>query len=76
GQVTVRGPSRDLHSGLYGGPARNPIQLLCTILGEMKDADGRVTLAGFYDGVPEVTPAVRASWDALGFDGAEFLGEV
>jgi len=76
GQVTIRAASRDLHSGLYGGAARNPIQLLCTILGEMKDADGRVTLDGFYDGVPELDPAVRASWDALGFDPAEFLGEI
>jgi acetylornithine deacetylase/succinyl-diaminopimelate desuccinylase-like protein len=76
GEVTVRGPSRDLHSGLYGGPARNPIQLLATILGEMKDKGGRVTLAGFYDGVPEVSGDVRKSWDALGFDGAAFLGDV
>lgn len=76
GQVTVRGPSRDLHSGLYGGPARNPLQLLSTILAEMKDADGRVTLEGFYDGVPELSADVQASWDALGFDAAQFLGNV
>lgn len=76
GQVTVRGPSRDLHSGLYGGAARNPIQLLAGILGEMKDADGRVTLDGFYDGVPDTDPAVLESWNKLGFDPAEFLGEV
>jgi acetylornithine deacetylase/succinyl-diaminopimelate desuccinylase-like protein len=76
GQVTVRGPSRDLHSGLYGGPARNPIQLLCDILAELKDDQGRVTLKGFYDGVPDLSPAVRQSWDALGFDSGEFLGEV
>ncbi|MBO9712403.1 M20/M25/M40 family metallo-hydrolase [Sphingomonas sp.] len=76
GEVTIHAASRDLHSGLYGGPARNPIQLLATILGEMKDADGRVTLAGFYDGVPEVTADVRKSWDALGFDDKAFLGDV
>ncbi|AJP73385.1 M20/M25/M40 family metallo-hydrolase [Sphingomonas hengshuiensis] len=76
GQVTVRGPSRDLHSGLYGGPARNPIQLLATMLGELKDGEGRVTLPGFYDGVPAVSPDVRASWDALGFDAGAFLREV
>lgn len=76
GEVTVRGPSRDLHSGLYGGAARNPIQLLATILAEMKDADGRVTLEGFYDGVPDVSADVRASWDALGFDAKAFLGDV
>jgi acetylornithine deacetylase/succinyl-diaminopimelate desuccinylase-like protein len=76
GEVTVRGPSRDLHSGLYGGPARNPIQLLCSILAELKDEDGHVTLAGFYDGVAPVSAAVKASWDALGFDARGFLGDV
>lgn len=76
GQVTVRGPSRDLHSGLYGGPARNPLQLLSTILADLKDADGRVTLEGFYDGVPELSADVQASWDALGFDTSQFLGDV
>lgn len=76
GQVTVRGPSRDLHSGLYGGPARNPIQVLATILAALKDADGRVTLAGFYDGVRPLDEELRRSWDALGFDGQAFLQEV
>ena len=76
GQVTVRGPSRDLHSGLYGGPARNPILLLSQILADLKDADGRVTLDGFYDGVHDIDDAVKQSWDRLGFDGAEFLSEI
>jgi acetylornithine deacetylase/succinyl-diaminopimelate desuccinylase-like protein len=76
GEVTIRAARRDLHSGLYGGAARNPIQLLATILGEMKDASGHVTLDGFYDGVDPVPANVRASWDALRFDDAEFLGDV
>jgi acetylornithine deacetylase/succinyl-diaminopimelate desuccinylase-like protein len=76
GEVTIKAAKRDLHSGLYGGAARNPIQLLATILGEMKDADGHVTLDGFYDGVDPVSADVRASWDALGFDDGEFLGDV
>ncbi len=76
GEVTIRAASRDLHSGLYGGPARNPIQLLATILAELKDSNGHVTLAGFYDGVAEITPEVRKSWDALGFDAKQFLGDV
>ncbi|NML07237.1 M20/M25/M40 family metallo-hydrolase [Sphingomonas sp. G-3-2-10] len=76
GEVTIKAARRDLHSGLYGGAARNPIQLLATILGEMKDKDGRVTLDGFYDGVDPVPAGVRQSWDALGFDDAEFLGDV
>lgn len=76
GQVTVHGPSRDLHSGLYGGPARNPIQVLTGILADLKDSSGRVTLPGFYDGVEPISPAVKANWEALGFDGNAFLGEV
>lgn len=76
GQVTVRGPSRDLHSGLYGGPARNPIQVLANILADLKDADGRVTLRGFYDGVRPLSSEIRESWEALGFDAEAFLGDV
>ncbi|TGX54727.1 M20/M25/M40 family metallo-hydrolase [Sphingomonas gei] len=76
GQVTVCGPARDLHSGLYGGPARNPIQVLTNILADLKDAEGRVTLPGFYDGVRPLSAEVQASWDALGFDSTQFLGEV
>lgn len=73
GEVTITGPNRDLHSGLYGGPAHNPIQLLSQIIADLKDAEGNVTLPGFYDGVPEITPELRANWDTLGFDSAEFL---
>lgn len=76
GQVTVRGPSRDLHSGLYGGPARNPIQVLADVLSDLKDSDGHVTLPGFYDGVHPLSADVQKSWDALGFNGAEFLSDV
>jgi acetylornithine deacetylase/succinyl-diaminopimelate desuccinylase-like protein len=76
GQVTIHGPSRDLHSGLYGGPARNPIQLLADILADLKDADGRVTLPGFYDGVRELSDDVKANWASLGFDPVSFLGDI
>ncbi|MDV3458360.1 M20/M25/M40 family metallo-hydrolase [Sphingomonas sp. HF-S4] len=76
GQVTVRGPSRDLHSGIYGGPARNPIQVLTNILADLKDADGHVTLAGFYDNVHPLSDDVQASWNALNFDSKQFLGDI
>lgn len=76
GEVRIRGASRDLHSGLYGGPARNPIQLLCDILADLKDQSGRVTLEGFYDGVKPLSPEMKRSWDALGFDPDAFLAEV
>lgn len=76
GELIVRGPSIDLHSGQYGGAAANPLHVLSTILGDLHDAEGRVTLDGFYDGVREPSPEVAASWDALGFDASAFLGEV
>ena len=75
-EITVNGPSRDLHSGIYGGPARNPIRVLAELLADMHDASGRVTLPSFYEGV--VTPhlAQLAQWRSLGFDAAAFLGAV
>ena len=48
---------RDLHSGLFGGSALNPINALTRILGDLHDADGRIQLPGFYDGVTETPPA-------------------
>jgi acetylornithine deacetylase/succinyl-diaminopimelate desuccinylase-like protein len=72
-QVDLKAASRDLHSGIYGGAALNPINALATALGQLKDADGRVQLPGFYDGVGEI-PADRArQWADLDFDESRFL---
>jgi acetylornithine deacetylase/succinyl-diaminopimelate desuccinylase-like protein len=75
-QIDVYAASRDLHSGLYGGEALNPLNLLSRILGDLHDAEGRITLPGFYDGVPEVDPAQAEAWKALNFDEAAFLSGV
>ena len=75
-QVTVRGPDKDLHSGLYGGSAINPINVLTRILGCLHDADGRVQVPGFYDAVKPVSPEQTAQWQALDFDEAAFLAKV
>ncbi len=73
---TITGPSRDLHSGMYGGIAMNPIRVLTGILAGLQDDSGRITLPGFYDGVPELSPEVRSQWQNLSFDHATFLGDV
>jgi acetylornithine deacetylase/succinyl-diaminopimelate desuccinylase-like protein len=75
-QVTLKAANRDLHSGLYGGSALNPINALTRILGELHDPDGRIQLPGFYDRVTPVSNAQRAQWDALGFDERAFLGTI
>jgi acetylornithine deacetylase/succinyl-diaminopimelate desuccinylase-like protein len=76
GEIVLIGPSRDLHSGLYGGPALNPIRALARIVAAMHDDSGRVAVPGFYDGVEEPDPAQVRQWQSLGFDPAEFLGTV
>ena len=75
-EVIVRGPAMDLHSGAYGGAAANPATALCRALAALHDADGRVTLEGFYEGVPEVPAEVKESWSRTGFDEEAFLREV
>ncbi len=75
-QVVIRAANRDLHSGMFGGSALNPINLLARILGDLHDAEGRVQLPGFYDGVREVPQSLQGDWTALGFDEAEFLGSI
>ncbi len=75
-EVILTGANRDLHSGIYGGAAVNPIHALARILGALHDADGAVALPGFYEGVEELPEEIRAQWNALDFDAEAFLGEV
>lgn len=75
-EVTLKAANRDLHSGLYGGSALNPINALTKILGELQDENGRIQLPGFYDKVAPVSNSQRAQWDALGFDEASFLAGI
>ena len=76
GEVTIKAADIDLHSGLFGGPARNPLEVLSRILADLRDDDGAVQLPGFYDGVPEVDPALKQVWDKVPFDAKAFLGNV
>jgi acetylornithine deacetylase/succinyl-diaminopimelate desuccinylase-like protein len=75
-EVILKGASHDLHSGMFGGPVVNPIHVLSKIIGELHDADGKVTLPGFYDGVPEIPADVAAQWRGLDFEERAFLASL
>jgi acetylornithine deacetylase/succinyl-diaminopimelate desuccinylase-like protein len=75
-EITIHAADRDLHSGFYGSAAANPNRILARILADLHDADGRVAIPHFYDGVPELPEALAAQWAGLGFDAEAFLGEV
>ncbi len=75
-EITISGPARDLHSGIYGGPAVNPIRVLVHILAAMHDETGRIAVPGFYDGVAEPTAEQVAQWRTLGFSAEDFLAGV
>ncbi len=75
-EVTIHAASRDLHSGFFGSAAANPIKILSKILAGLHDDDGRVTLDGFYDGVPETPDEIKKIWDGLGFSESAFLGDI
>lgn len=75
-EVVVTAADRDLHSGLFGGAAANPIHILVEALAGLRDESGRITLDGFYDGVEETPDNIKASWETLGKSAEKFLGEV
>ena len=71
-EVTVTGPNKDLHSGHYGGAVANPINTLCAMIASLHDADGRVTVPGFYDDVVELSAEDRAMLARAPFDMDEY----
>lgn len=75
-ELTITGPNKDLHSGMYGGLAMNPARVLAKIIAALHDEDGRITVPDFYEGVPELSNELAAAWDDLKFDEKQFLGEV
>lgn len=75
-EITIIAADRDLHSGYYGGAAQNPIRILTNILAKIHDENGRVTLEGFYDDVPETDPNNKKQWDKLNMSDEKFLSEV
>ena len=75
-EVVIHAASRDLHSGMFGGPAVNPIHVLARIIAGLHDDKGRVTLPGFYNGVTELPEEIAEQWRDLRLRGSDFLGGV
>lgn len=72
-EIEVRGPGKDLHSGLFGGSVPNPAMILCELIAGMHDADGRVTLPGFYDKVRALDKEERETLARLPYSDEEWL---
>jgi acetylornithine deacetylase/succinyl-diaminopimelate desuccinylase-like protein len=67
-EIEARGARTDLHSGMYGGAAPNPLVALAQIISKLKDESGRILIPHFYDRVETPTAAELAAWKALPFD--------
>jgi acetylornithine deacetylase/succinyl-diaminopimelate desuccinylase-like protein len=75
-EITVTGPSVDLHSGSNGGAVANPINALTRLVAGMHDDAGRITIPGFYDDVASVSQEERAAWQRLPFDERQYAKEL
>ena len=71
-ELFVEGANHDLHSGVYGGAAPNPIQAIAEILCSLKDRDGHILIPGFYDRVVPPSALEREAWARLPFDEEEY----
>jgi acetylornithine deacetylase/succinyl-diaminopimelate desuccinylase-like protein len=71
-EIEARGPGRDLHSGVFGGAAPNPLFGLAEILTKLKEANGHINVPGMYDDVTPPTPEEKKSWASLPFNEAEY----
>ncbi len=71
-EIEVRAAAHDLHSGVYGGVAPNPIQAIAELLCALKDREGRICIPGFYDRVKPTSPKEKEAWERLPFDQEEY----
>ena len=75
-EVTVTGPNRDLHSGLYGGSVQNPINVLCEMISQLRDENKKITIPDFYEDVIELSTEERAEMDKAPLDLEEFKNSI
>lgn len=73
GEIQVEAARQDLHSGVYGGVAPNPLQAIAEIVTALKDRDGRIRIPGFYDRVLAPSKAEQEAWARLPFDEKKYL---
>ncbi len=71
-EVRLTGPKHDLHSGTFGGTVANPANVLAKVIAGLHDADGRVTIPGFYDDVAELSDDERRRFRSLPLDEAQY----
>src|SRR5262249_32268383 len=71
-EVTLHGPNRDLHSGIFGGTVDNPAMALCQLLGKLRDKNGKVGIPGFYDDVEALSTYERKQFKRLPFKEREY----
>jgi acetylornithine deacetylase/succinyl-diaminopimelate desuccinylase-like protein len=72
-EAKIHGPAIDLHSGIFGGAVANPVTAVARLTATLHDAEGRVMIDGFYDGVRPIADWERTAWAALGDGDAEML---
>ncbi|TVQ35847.1 MAG: dipeptidase [Geminicoccaceae bacterium] len=75
-QLDLEGPSRDLHSGMYGGAVLNPLNTLTRLCAALHHDQGQVAVPGFYDAVKPVDAKTREAWRKLDFDAHEWLSDI
>jgi acetylornithine deacetylase/succinyl-diaminopimelate desuccinylase-like protein len=75
-EFSLTGPGKDLHSGRHGGSIANPLHAMAELIASLHDANGRVTVAGFYDDVRELPASERAAIAQLPYDEAAYLKQV
>ncbi len=75
-EVSVTGPNKDLHSGVYGGAVANPINVLCQMIASLHDAKRRVTVAGFYDEVEKVSGKERKMMNDAPYDEKTYMKDL
>ncbi len=75
-QIDLKGTSQDLHSGMYGGAVKNPINALVEILSKLRNSNGKILIPNFYDNVRKVLPSERKRFSKLPFDELEFQNNI